>query len=39
MWKCPTGQQCVSVPDGHRVISPGVVRKINKATDACDCRR
>lgn len=29
-WTHPSGTW-VSVPDGHRVISPGVVRKINKA--------
>jgi predicted RNA binding protein YcfA (HicA-like mRNA interferase family) len=31
-WKHPTGVQ-ISVPDGHRTISPGVYRKIVKAID------
>ena len=29
MWS--NGTVSVSVPDGHRTISPGLVRKINKA--------
>ena len=33
-WVCPHGMG-VSVPDGHRVISAGVVRKIRKAIAAC----
>jgi predicted RNA binding protein YcfA (HicA-like mRNA interferase family) len=28
-WVHPTGFQ-VTVPDGHRTISPGVVRQVNK---------
>lgn len=31
-WTHPTGTW-VAVPDSHRTISPGVVRKINKAID------
>lgn len=27
------GAVSVSVPDGHRTISPGVVRKVNKAIE------
>lgn len=31
MWK--NGTVSVPVPDGHRKISPGVVRKVNKAIE------
>ena len=31
-WTHPSGV-CVPVPDSHRTISPGVVRKINKAIE------
>lgn len=31
MWKSADGTRGVTVPDGHRTISPGVVRKIQKA--------
>lgn len=30
MWKHPSGAT-ISVPTGHRTISPGVVRKVNQA--------
>ncbi|WP_037084206.1 type II toxin-antitoxin system HicA family toxin [Prescottella equi] len=33
VWKGPNGAS-VSVPDGHKTISPGVVRKIAKVIDA-----
>jgi predicted RNA binding protein YcfA (HicA-like mRNA interferase family) len=36
-WACPTGAHQVTVPDGHRTLSPGVVRVITKAMDGCDC--
>ena len=39
MWFCPTDLHQVSVPDGHREISPGVLRKINSATAGCDCAK
>lgn len=32
-WVGPNGA-AVSVPDGHKSISPGVVRKVNKAIEA-----
>ncbi|WP_072687022.1 type II toxin-antitoxin system HicA family toxin [Rhodococcus marinonascens] len=32
-WTGPNGVS-ISVPDGHRTISPGVVRKIDKAIAA-----
>jgi predicted RNA binding protein YcfA (HicA-like mRNA interferase family) len=31
-WAHPSGAW-VAVPDSHRTISPGVIRKINKAID------
>lgn len=31
-WAHPSGVR-ISVPDSHRTISPGVVRKINKAIE------
>lgn len=31
MWKSADGTRGVTVPDGHGTISPGVVRKIQKA--------
>ncbi|MEV4125913.1 type II toxin-antitoxin system HicA family toxin [Nocardia sp. NPDC049707] len=37
IYGCPTSKHDVSVPDGHRTISPGVVRTINRAVDSCDC--
>lgn len=30
IWEGPNGE-IVSLPDGHRTISPGVVRKVQKA--------
>jgi predicted RNA binding protein YcfA (HicA-like mRNA interferase family) len=32
-WTHPSGAQ-VSIPDGHRTISPGVVRQVNNAITA-----
>ncbi|MDF3280900.1 type II toxin-antitoxin system HicA family toxin [Gordonia sp. N1V] len=34
MWISPSGNQQVSVPDGHRTVSPGVHRQVNKAIEA-----
>ena len=34
-WSCPHGAYSVSVPDGHRTISPGVRRQIDTAIRAC----
>jgi len=28
----------MSIPDGHRIISPGVLRNINNALAGCDCK-
>ena len=32
VWASPTGTK-FTLPDGHRTISPGVVRKANKALE------
>ncbi|WP_199856909.1 type II toxin-antitoxin system HicA family toxin [Nocardia suismassiliense] len=37
IYGCRTGKHDVSVPDGHKSISPGVVRTISKAVASCDC--
>ncbi|WP_448222797.1 type II toxin-antitoxin system HicA family toxin [Gordonia iterans] len=34
-YRCPHGRVPVTVPDGHREISPGVLRKILKAIEDC----
>ncbi|MEU4195730.1 type II toxin-antitoxin system HicA family toxin [Kribbella sp. NPDC026611] len=36
LYKCPCGQHTFMLPDGHRVISPGVVRKVGKALAECE---
>jgi predicted RNA binding protein YcfA (HicA-like mRNA interferase family) len=36
-WHCPGDRHSVPVPDGHRVISPGVVRSVNAKVESCDC--
>ncbi len=33
---CSCGSHTFSLPDGHRVISPGVVRKARKAIEECE---
>lgn len=38
MWVCSTGTHQVSIPDGHRMISPGVLRNINNAVAGCSCQ-
>jgi predicted RNA binding protein YcfA (HicA-like mRNA interferase family) len=38
-WVCSSGAPSVTVADGHRKISPGVMRNINKALEACHCFR
>lgn len=38
-WVCASTEHSVTVPDGHRKISPGVMRKINAALDGCQCFR
>lgn len=41
MWTCPHGNYSISLVDGHRTISPGVRRQVNKAISACEknCRK
>ena len=34
-WACPHGTYTVSVPTGHKTISPGVRRKVDQAIAAC----
>ena len=34
-WHCPGGQHTFSLPDGHKTISPGVVRKVTQAIESC----
>lgn len=36
-WKCPTGRHQTLVADGHRTITPGPRRNIEKAMTSCDC--
>lgn len=40
MWTCPHGRYSISLVDGHRTISAGVRRQVNKAIEACanDCK-
>jgi len=38
-YECPCGQHAFSLPDGHRQISPGVVRKVNNALADCKGKR
>lgn len=33
---CPCGSHTFSLPDGHKTISPGVVRKARKALEDCN---
>jgi predicted RNA binding protein YcfA (HicA-like mRNA interferase family) len=35
VYGCSCGQHRFSLPDGHRTISPGVVRKCRKAITDC----
>ncbi|MBF4511326.1 type II toxin-antitoxin system HicA family toxin [Plantibacter sp. VKM Ac-2885] len=32
-WYAPNGVDSVSIPEGHKAISPGVVRQIDKAIE------
>ncbi|NNG39804.1 type II toxin-antitoxin system HicA family toxin [Flexivirga sp. ID2601S] len=34
-WTCPTARHSFSLPDGHKSISPGVLRKLQKAMSEC----
>lgn len=36
VYECRCGQHVFTLPDGHTTISPGVVRKADKARAACD---
>lgn len=35
MWACPHDTYGVSVPTGHKTISPGVRRKVDQAIAGC----
>lgn len=35
MWTCAHDRYSVSVPTGHRTISPGVRQQVNKAIATC----
>lgn len=37
-WSHPTGVQVI-IPSGHRTISPGVVRQVNKAINESEQRQ
>lgn len=37
VWECRTGKHSFSLPDGHKTISAGVVRKADKALSGCGC--
>ncbi|MFC3964779.1 type II toxin-antitoxin system HicA family toxin [Nocardia jiangsuensis] len=39
VWKCRSGAHGVTIPTGHGVVRPGVVRAIRKAVDGCRCER
>lgn len=36
VYGCPCGGHSYSLPDGHRTISPGVVRKAYRALEQCE---
>lgn len=36
LFKCGCGGHTMTVPDGHRMISPGVHNKVAKAMQACE---
>jgi len=36
-WHCPGYAHSFPLPDGHRTISAGVVRKANQAINGCTC--
>ncbi len=38
-WECSTSTHSISIADGHRKTSPGMVRKIRAAIDGCQCAR
>ncbi len=37
MYGCSSGQHHFTLPDGHKTISPGVVRNARKAIAGCTC--
>ena len=39
LYECSCGQHAFVLPDGHRVISPGIVRKVDKALEECEEER
>lgn len=36
-WQCRSGAHLLTEPDGHKTISPGVVRNIRQAIAQCAC--
>ncbi len=36
VWACSCGTHTFTLPDGHRIISPGVAAKAFKALKACE---
>jgi len=38
MYECPSGHHHFTLPDGHKMISPGIVRNARKALASCTCR-
>lgn len=36
LYECGCGRHTFALPDGHRTISPGVVRKAEKALAGCE---
>ena len=39
VWVCQDDEHQVTVPDGHKMISAGVLRRINKALESCERAR
>ncbi|MGV9709339.1 type II toxin-antitoxin system HicA family toxin [Gordonia sp. NPDC003424] len=37
VWVCRSGRHRVSIPDGHKTISPGVHRQVLATIAACTC--
>lgn len=35
-WICPHGKIKVTIPDGHKTISPGVLRSIQQTIEQCE---
>ncbi len=37
-WQCPSEIHSFTLPDGHTMISPGIVRGYQLAIKNCDCK-